>query len=210
MKKDKIILFDWGNIVDDNLTNDFDISALTNILKSLGSNNYDNIYQRLDKYHGTSPNALSSIEDLKEYYLFLKDEFNLKGTYFDFIKSYITFFSTAPYFKEVAEFEYSLKDKCMVGILSNLNILDYERISKQLDLDKYDYVFLSYEIGLVKPHEDIYSFVQRKVNLKPENILFFDDLSANVLTPKKMGWQTYQVTGLELDKIKDICEKFLK
>src|SRR5574344_2998487 len=86
MKKDKIILFDWGNIVDDNLTNDFDISALTNILKSLGSNNYDNIYQRLDKYHGTSHNALSSIEDLKEYYLFLKDEFNLKGTYFDFIK----------------------------------------------------------------------------------------------------------------------------
>ena len=54
-------------------------------------------------------------------------------------------FDKVDYYKDVVEFEKSLKNKCYIGILSNLNIYDKDRIDKQLGLKDYDYVFLSFE-----------------------------------------------------------------
>ena len=51
--------------------------------------------------------------------------------------------------------------------------------------------------------------VQQKLPFKSENILFIDDKKTNIEFASKKGWQTLQVTGLELDKIKRKCEDFL-
>ena len=140
----------------------------------------------------------------------MKKEFNLTATYKEFIDNYIKIFNNINYFKEVVDYEHSLKDKCYIGILSNLTLYDKESLDKQVGLSNYDYVFLSFELGLRKPNIEIYERVQSELPFNKENILFIDDRTYNIEGAKEFGWNVFQCTGLELDKIKEACEDFIK
>lgn len=48
------------------------------------------------------------------------------------------------------------------------------------------------------------------MKISPENILFIDDDTNNILMARKYGWNTCQAFGYELDKIKYSVEEFLK
>ena len=65
-------------------------------------------------------------------------------------------------------------------------------------------------MGLEKPDIKIFERVQNAIPFKKEDVLFIDDKLDNIISASKMGWNTLQVTGLELDKIKEKCEEFLK
>ena len=209
MQKDKIILFDWGNIIEDNLTKPYVLMACAKTLAKCGAMDIKNIYARLDKYKGIKDSKIPTIEKLENWFNFLKEEFSLSCTYQEFINYYYLAWDEVPVFNDVVDFEYSLKGKCQIGILSNLNVLDYHKLVKDLDLTKFDHVFLSFEMEARKPEDDIYELVMQKLKINPQNILFFDDKVENIQTAKKYGWQAYQITGLELAKMQLIAEKFL-
>ena len=167
----------------------------------------DSILKEIKKYKICS---IKSVEEFKETYKLMQKEFNLNKSFDEFVKLHNEITDKIDYYTDVSDYEKSLKDKCKIGIFSNLTIFDKERLDKQVDLSKYDYVFLSYEYGFQKPEIEIYKIVQEKVDLKPEDILFIDDAEKNINTAKEMGWNTLQITGLELDIIKEVCEEFIK
>ena len=117
--------------------------------------------------------------------------------------------STVKYYNDVVEFAHSLKDRCKIAILSNLTPFDKKRINDQYDLNKFDYVYLSFEIGLKKPNKDIYKYVLNNLKIEPKEILFIDDDTNNILAAKECGWNTCQAYGYELDKIKTAVYEFL-
>ena len=208
MKKNKLIIFDWGEIVESHYENFGTSQAFNELFKVLGYKNEDiDIFKSLHKYKLSS---ISSMEELEETYNEIKKEFDLEKDFAAFVDNYIKIMDKIYYYKDVVEFEHSLKDKCYIGILSNLVILDEERINKQLNLSMYDYVFLSYKFGLKKPNKDIYEEVMKNIEFKPEEILFIDDSEKNIETAKSMGWNTLIATGKELNKIKEKCYEFLK
>ena len=206
MKKDKLILFDWGNIVESHSTGYSNINAWNDLLKACGYNEED-AYKKVSSYRLS---AISTIDQFKKVYERIKNDLGLSTEYDEFIDKYKYYFNKIDYYKDVRDYELSLKDKCYVGILSNLLIFDKERIDKQLGLSSYDYVFLSFELGVRKPDMEIYEKVYEKLPFKKENILFIDDRGNNIESAKKFGFKTLQATGLELDKIKEACEKFLE
>ena len=112
------------------------------------------------------------------------------------------------YYTEVVKYAHSLKDRCKIAILSNLMAFDKKRINDQYDLNKFDYVYLSFELGMRKPDKKIYEYVLNDLKINPDNILFIDD-DDNILMAKECGWNTCQAFSYELDKIKDSVEKFL-
>lgn len=112
-------------------------------------------------------------------------------------------------YKDVVEYAHSLKEKCKIGILSNLSYLDKQRLDKQVNIKQFDFVWLSFELKCRKPDEKIYRIVEEDCKIKPENILFIDDSKENIETAKKLGWNTCNAYGYELDKIKEKVEKFL-
>lgn len=89
-------------------------------------------------------------------------------------------------------------------------MLDKKRIHSQVDLEKFDYVFLSFEIGYRKPEIEAYKIVEQTTKIKPENILFIDDMNQNLEVANRRGWQTCNAFGYELDKIKEAVDNFLK
>ncbi len=203
MKKNKLILFDWGGIVEDSESFKqawFDLFA-------------DCGYDEADTRKRVQAYELSSIkteDEFRQVYQKIKNDFNLEPSFEEFVRLYYLHTSDIKYYPEVAEYEHSLKDKCYIGILSNLCIYDKERIDKQLGLTNYDYVFLSFEMGLKKPNVEIFRKVLDSVPFKPEEILFIDDLDLNIDAASSLGIKTCKITGKELDKIKEVCEVFIK
>lgn len=110
----------------------------------------------------------------------------------------------------MVELEHKTKEKCKIGVFSNLTLLDKERIDAQVNLEKFDYVWLSFEREERKPNKGIYEMVQNECGIKPKNILFIEDTEQNIEIAKKMGWNTCKAYGYEIDKIKKSIEMFLQ
>jgi HAD superfamily hydrolase (TIGR01509 family) len=205
MKK-KLILFDWGNIVEAHTTGYTCADARNDLFVASGYKGKEIIFRKISKYRLTK---ITSIEEFGKTFEEMAKDFNFNVPYEKFIELYYKIFANVDYYQDVADFEVSLKDKCYIGILSNLTIFDKERLDKQVDLSKYDYVFLSFEIGYKKPDKNIFEIVSKQLPFKPENILFIDDKDDNIDMAKKFGGNVLKANGLELEKIKSYCDAFL-
>ena len=80
------------------------------------------------------------------------------------------------------------------AILSNTNWMHWNlSVEKFFGVDGYkvedyfDHVFLSCELGIVKPDERIFQHVMDKTGVKAEDIIFFDDSARNCEGAKRMG-----------------------
>ena len=204
--KDKLILFDWGNIVESHMTGYTCYDAFNDLFRACGYESDEDVFKNILKYKLSS---IPTVEDFETTYNVLKKDFNLNVSYEEFIKLYKQIFDKIDYYKDVADYEKSLKDKCYIGILSNLTVFDKERLDKQVDLSKYDYVFLSFEMNCKKPDMIIFDKVNDAVPFSKENILLIDDSQVNIDMAKEAGWKAFKATGLELDKIKEVCEDFI-
>ena len=206
MKKNKLILFDWGGIVESHLTGYSCYDAWNDLFKNCGYTGNDIILKEIRKYNVCT---ISSISEFEKVYNIMVKDFNLNKSYDEFIKLYRVILNKIDYYKEVADYEVSLKDRCYIGILSDLDIFDKERLDKQVGLSNYDYVFLSFELGFKKPDMEVFKKVQSKLSFEKKDILFIDDRMDNVEAASKFGWNAVCFTGLDLDKIKEVCDKFI-
>ncbi|WP_378172901.1 HAD family hydrolase [Aquimarina sp. SS2-1] len=81
-------------------------------------------------------------------------------------------------------------------LLSNTNELHInwikENVSFYSDFKScFDSFYLSHEIHLRKPNQDIFQFVIENHQLNPSEILFIDDTSANTNAAEKLGIHTW-------------------
>lgn len=205
--KSKLILFDWGNIVESHTTGYTCYDALYDLFKVCGYTGGKKVFENLGKY---KLSCVSTVDDFEDVYNQMASDFKLKASFAEFIKLYKEIFDKVDYYKDVSEYEKSLKDKCYIGILSNLTLFDKERLDKQVDLSQYDYVFLSFEMNCSKPNREIYQKINEKVSFDSKDILFVDDRQDNVDMAKQFGWNALRATGLELEKIKECCENFIE
>jgi putative hydrolase of the HAD superfamily len=87
----------------------------------------------------------------------------------------------------------SLQGNYQVGLLTNMNIgmLDIIRKRGLLPTTSWDIIIDSSIVGMAKPERGIYELAQVKANVPADEILFIDNLKANLEFPKKLGWQTF-------------------
>ncbi|MCX8056607.1 MAG: HAD family phosphatase [Ignavibacteria bacterium] len=83
-------------------------------------------------------------------------------------------------------------------LLSNTNI-----IHRKFGWDKYDFLkyfdalFLSYEIGFVKPEKEIFEFVEKKIPFSKEEFIYIDDVEDFVNKANSLGWNVIRFTSNE-------------
>ena len=81
-----------------------------------------------------------------------------------------------------------LKKRYKVYALSNVDRSSVEYEEKEFSIYKiFDGVVLSCDVGMVKPEPEIYKFVLKKFNLKPEECIFIDNRKDNVEGAEKVG-----------------------
>ena len=79
------------------------------------------------------------------------------------------------------------KKNIKMGILSNTASVMHSAVEELIDMSYFDYLFLSYEIGMEKPDNAIFEHVAEKIPYLKEEILFVDDRLSNVNAAKNFG-----------------------
>lgn len=213
MNNEKVVIFDWGGVVENHENNMQDIkNAKIRLIRRFNTFlSDDDILKRWTDKTSTGINIgiTNKKEDLIDWFNLIQNNMNINVSFDEFKKSYEEEFSLIRYYKDVVEYAHSLKNRCKIAILSNLMSFDKKRINDQYDLSKFDKVYLSFEMGMSKPDEVLYEYVLYDLKIRPENILFIDDDTDNILMAKNYGWNTCQACGYELDKIKNSIDHFL-
>ena len=210
----KFVIFDWGGVVESHEDNLKDLKqARIRMIKKYNDTLSDE--EILNKWVNKTTNNISISatnceSDIKDWVYLIQKNMNIDVPFEEFKRTYEKEFESVPYYKNVVEYVHSLKKKCNIAILSNLMAFDKVRINKQYNLSKFDKVYLSFEIGMRKPNKEIYEYVQNDLEINPQDILFIDDDEDNIMAAQACGWNTFQVFGYELDKIKQAVDNFLK
>lgn len=77
------------------------------------------------------------------------------------------------------------------AILSDQFWISDEVLIKDSGIEKFfDHVFVSNRDGLRKPDKKYYSFVLKKLKVKPSEVVFVDNRSWNIIPAKKLGMNT--------------------
>jgi len=91
-----------------------------------------------------------------------------------------------------------VRAKHPVACLSNTNRLHWERAVSQWRLfDLFDFRFLSFEVGHVKPDAEIFQRVGTVTGLPLGRVLFLDDNDINVEGARAAGMAAERVRGIE-------------
>lgn len=94
-----------------------------------------------------------------------------------------------------------LSKKYRLFLLSNTSSIHIDAINKilhkasgveRLD-DLFEKIFLSYEMGIMKPHPEIYQRVLEEAGIRAEETLFLDDNADNIRAASALGIQTIHV-----------------
>ena len=79
-----------------------------------------------------------------------------------------------------------------VGILSNTELVTYSVVEDLISLEHFEYKFLSYKIGHLKPEPEIYRHVIENIPFPKEELFFIDDLKSNVESARSEGIDSVQ------------------
>lgn len=126
----------------------------------------------------------------------LKDDLNIQATSYKIIEQFAKW--PIGLFGGVTELLESLKSEYRLALLSNSNELHWPRLMEEFGLAKYfDHIFASHHMNMAKPDLEIFEAVIEELNVKPNEILFFDDNLNNVEASKKVGINAYHVIGVQ-------------
>lgn len=99
-----------------------------------------------------------------------------------------------------------LKAKYKIGMLSNAGDNWLEELFSSNDLELFDDIVLSYKHGLTKPSSDIYLLAAARLEVKPAECVFIDDLEKHVNGARATGmkavlYQDFEQMKQELEKL---------
>ena len=208
----KMVIMDWGGVIDNDNNSINGWKARTkSIIRRLG-NSDDEISTWATFDVDDKKYNICEINDdnlLDKWISNVITKHSLSCNKEEFLDVYKEEYANVIYYKDIIEILYKTKKYCQIGILSNLTKLDKDRLGKQVDFSKLDYVGLSFELGEIKPNDKIYELVEEQTNIEPNNILFIDNRIDNINAARKRGWNTLLATGEDSELIENKIKEFV-
>ena len=190
------LLFDFGGVLvnlDKQLClNEFAKLGVSNLEKLISKFTQSGLFFNLEK-------GLVSVEEFRAAIKKLTSK-NISDEQIDY--AWNAFLIEVPEYK--LDMLLELKKKYRVLMLSNTNEIHFEQVAnrefskKGLGINDYfDKCYLSYEMGMVKPDDDIFNCVLETEGVPAGQILFLDDGAQNIETADRLGFSTYLVKEQE-------------
>jgi putative hydrolase of the HAD superfamily len=189
---DKVIIFDVGNVIFRFDLLKFVKSYVKKIPNCKKISSFDSLLTPacLEFVHLYEKGNISSLD----FYDKLAEETQYTGTYNEFAILWNNIFELIP---ETLNVIASLSNKYQLGILSNTNELHFKFLQERYPqvFSLFDKIFLSYEVHLRKPEQEIFKYLIKCYNVPPSQIFFSDDLVENVSAAQKHGIKAYVYTN---------------
>lgn len=95
--------------------------------------------------------------------------------------------------KETHELARELVKKYSIGILSNteFRIVENEIKKGLIPQLNYSVIIQSCDVGYAKPDMEIFHLAQQQANVKPEEILYIDDIEKYIRKAETLGWNGF-------------------
>lgn len=91
-----------------------------------------------------------------------------------------------------------LKKRYKLYLVSNTNSIHKKYGYQDYEFLKlFDRLFLSHEVGFVKPEEEIYRVVEKASGFPSEEHIFIDDILEYVIAAKTLGWDGIQFVNYD-------------
>lgn len=214
MRTDKLIMFDFGGVVeemdDGSGTTYCYINVLadairyatgiqhpltsslkradTELVATFDKNIYDKVFRDINSYDALIAEIAYGLKKLSG---------RNDGKEYDMAERYIQFIQNRckliPVDKSMISLQKALKKECLIGGMTNIGLYWSHRFHELTDCIDYDYTFESFKMGCAKPDDLAFEKVETMSNLRGKSILLFDDNAANVSMAKEYGWCAYQV-----------------
>lgn len=187
----RAIVFDLGNV----LIN-FDWEIAVKKLNSLKEGAGDKSWKFLKGHSNIIKNFETGRISPEEFLDEFKSELNLNCSNETLSKIFSEIFSPnqflidrLPYFKK----------RFKLYLLSNTNVIHRQfGWGKYNFLNVFDKLFLSYEIGFVKPEAGIFEFVEKVIEASKSELIYIDDIIDYVKTAGERGWNAIHFRGNEI------------
>jgi FMN phosphatase YigB (HAD superfamily) len=192
----KNIIFDYGNVIfsiDFTLTQQaFADLGINNATEFFGHRKQDNIFNAFEKGEITADEFRARIRE-KAGNQNLSDE-QINNAWNKMLLGIA---------KGNNDLLMKLKGIYRTFLLSNINAIHYDYIidylKREFDFEGNDHLFekvyYSHLIGKRKPDAEIFEYILKDSNLKPEETLFIDDSPQHLETASQLGIQTFLMTA---------------
>jgi epoxide hydrolase-like predicted phosphatase len=159
-----------------------------------------------DKYFEGTPEKRAEANKLMDklntgqlaYDVFLNGLVDLSGASIAVVNDYMTRNKpNEPLFNFMRK---ELKPKYKLGLLSNAGDNWLKEIFSQKDMDLFDDIVLSYELGVIKPDPKIYEVAANRLKVLPSECVFIDDNPGHCNGGAKVGMKTICYKNLEQTK----------
>lgn len=191
------VLFDVGGVL-------IELNGLPSIAKLLDSNqSLDDIYQHwmaAPSVIGHETGRISTNEFATEVVKDLKLSIS-PDTFMENFTSWIV--GTFP---DTFELLNAIPSTIKVGALSNTSDAHWKEVEKTGLTEKIEHLFLSHEIGHLKPSPIAFQAAVDGLSVPAEEIIFFDDVLENVHAANDFGLKAHQV--LSPTQAKSILEEY--
>lgn len=195
MSEINTVIFDLGGVI-----LDLDRNAAIEAFNNLGFNEADDL---LDPYRqkGVFKELEKGTVSPEELYDYIRQASGkeISGEEIDTALNRFIH-GLSPYKLEMLD---ELRTRFNVYALSNINPIIMSRLDywfgqqgKSME-DYFDRMFLSYEMKMLKPDDDIFEKTIADTGLIPEETLYIDDSKANIDTGRKFGLNVYMPAPLE-------------
>lgn len=127
-------------------------------------------------------------------------------------KENIKFFDAGVYLsedKKLQNFLKELKNRYKLGVLTNNNKIQTERILKKLKIQEFfDFIFTYESFKLIKPDLEIFKKIINKIGVKPDECLMVGDrYDVDLVPAKEVGMQIFEVKGPEdIENLKNFLD----
>ena len=178
----KVLLFDLGRVLVD-----FDHLRSAQRISAFCSKTPRQIYDLFFESGVTIDFEAGRITP-EDFYLQVKQMLDLKLSYDSFEPIWNDIFFLSAKNRAVFGVVNALRANYKIALLSNINILHYEYLKKNFPVfGVFDKVFLSFQVGLIKPDKEIYNLVIRDLEVSPDEIFYTDDRPELVESAKSLG-----------------------
>jgi len=178
----KVVLFDLGRVLVD-----FDHLRSAQRMAAFCSKTPRQIYDLFFESSATLAFEAGKITP-EDFYLQVKQMLDLKLSYVSFEPIWNDIFFLSVKNRSVFSLVNNLRTNYKTAMLSNINILHHEYLKKNFPVfGVFDKVFLSFQLGLVKPDKEIYNLVIRDLGVSPQEIFYTDDRPELVKSAKSLG-----------------------
>ena len=178
----KVILFDLGRVLVD-----FDHSRSAARIAAFCSMTPRQIYDLFFESRVTKDFEAGKITP-EDFYLQVKQMLGLELGYASFEPIWNDIFFLSAQNRLVFGLVNNLRANYKTALLSNINILHYKYLKKNFPVfGAFDRIFLSFQLGLIKPDKEIYNLVARDLGVRPPEIFYTDDRGELVESAISLG-----------------------